>query len=85
MTTDAAASPAPAATPRRGRGYVDRRNEREKAEMRSFRVRPSLWEAAKTAAHGKGENLSDVLTTALTDYVEANPVRRRRGGPASTT
>jgi hypothetical protein len=38
--------------------------------MRSFRVPAKLWEAAKTAADEREENISDVIREALERYVK---------------
>lgn len=48
------------------------RPAREVAQMRSFRVKPSRWEAAKAIAESRDENLSDVLNAALERYVKRN-------------
>ena len=38
--------------------------------LRNFRADDTLWQAAKTVADERGESLSDVLRTALEQYVK---------------
>lgn len=39
---------------------------------RSVRVADDLWERAKAKAERRGETISEVVVTALTEYVEAD-------------
>jgi len=42
---------------------------------RTVRIEDTLWDAAKTAANERGDNLSDIIRKALEQYVDQHPTR----------